>query len=103
MFLKNILPQFLIRKSTLPPREWRSQDSPKSRYNNIKVYVEKHNLHTTKRRKVSWIGHTVRRNCFPTDVIEGKIEGGIEVTGRQGRRRKQPVNNLKERKGYCKL
>jgi hypothetical protein len=35
--------------------------------------------------------------------IEGKIEGGREVTGRQGRRRKQLLDGLKETRGYCKL
>jgi hypothetical protein len=35
-------------------------------------------------------------------VIEGKIEGRIEVTGRRGRRRKQ-LYDLKEKIGYWKL
>ena len=26
--------------------------------------------------------HILRRNCLLKDVIEGEIEGGIEVTGR---------------------
>ena len=33
-------------------------------------------------------------------VTEGKIQGGIEVTGRQGRRRKKLLDDLKERRGY---
>jgi hypothetical protein len=36
-------------------------------------------------------------------VIEGKLERRIEVTGRQGRRRKQPLDELKEKKEYWKL
>jgi hypothetical protein len=36
-------------------------------------------------------------------VIEGNIEGRIEVTGRQGRRRKQLLDDLKEKLGYWKL
>jgi len=36
-------------------------------------------------------------------VIEGKIQGGIEVTGRQGRRRTKLLDDLKERRGYCHL
>jgi hypothetical protein len=36
-------------------------------------------------------------------VIEGKLEGRIEITGRQGRRRKQPLDDLKEKRSYCKL
>ena len=30
-------------------------------------------------------------------IIEGKIDGGIEVTGTQARRRKQLLDDLKER------
>jgi hypothetical protein len=36
-------------------------------------------------------------------VIEGKVEGRIEMTGRRGRRRKQLVEVFKEKKRYCKL
>jgi hypothetical protein len=32
-------------------------------------------LHTMKRRKANWIGHTLCRNCLLQHVIEGKIEG----------------------------
>jgi hypothetical protein len=32
------------------------------------------------KRKANWIGHTLRRNCLLRQVIEGKINGGIEVT-----------------------
>jgi hypothetical protein len=60
-------------------------------------------LHTINRRKDNWIGHIWRRNCLLKHVIEGKIEGGIEVTGRRGRRRKQLLNDLKENRRYWKL
>jgi hypothetical protein len=36
-------------------------------------------------------------------VTEGKIKGGIEVTGRQGRRRWKLLDDLKERIGYSRL
>jgi hypothetical protein len=36
-------------------------------------------------------------------VIEGKLEGRIEMTGRRGRRIKQLLNDLKEKRGYWKL
>jgi hypothetical protein len=36
-------------------------------------------------------------------VIEGKLEGRIEMTGRRGRRRKQLLDDLKEKKRYWKL
>ena len=39
--------------------------------------------------KANWIGHMLRRNCLLQRVIEGKIKGGIEVTGRRGRRRRK--------------
>jgi hypothetical protein len=36
-------------------------------------------------------------------VIEGKIEGRIEVMGRRGRRCKELLDDLKERRVYWKL
>jgi hypothetical protein len=52
---------------------------------------------------MNWIGHILRRNCPLHLVIQGKIKGGIEVTGRRGRRRKKLLDDLKERRGYCCL
>jgi len=37
-------------------------------------------LPAIKRRKANWVGHILRSNCFLEHVIEGKIEGMIEVT-----------------------
>jgi len=48
-------------------------------------------------------GHTLRRNYLPKHIIEGKIEERIRVTGRHGRRRKQLLGDLKERRGFWKL
>ena len=42
----------------------------------------------------------MRRNCLLRRVIEGKIKGGKEVTGRRGRRRRKLLDDLKERRGY---
>ena len=53
--------------------------------------------------KANWIGHMLRRNCLLQRVTEGKIQGGIEVTGRQGRRRRKLLDDLKERRGYSPL
>jgi hypothetical protein len=50
------------------------------------------------KKKVNWIGHILRRNCLLKQVIEGKIEGRIEVTGRRGRRRKHLLDDLKDKK-----
>ena len=55
------------------------------------------------KRKPNWIGHILRRNCLLQRVIEGKIKGGIEVTGRRGRRRRKLLDDLKERRRYSHL
>ena len=60
-------------------------------------------LHEIRKRKANWIGHIFRRNCLLQRVTEGKIQGGIEVTGRQGRRRRKLLDDLKERRGYSHL
>ena len=52
---------------------------------------------------VNWIGHILRRNCLQQRVIEGKIKGETEVTGRRGRRRRKLLDDLKERRGYSHL
>jgi hypothetical protein len=68
-----------------------------------RVKEERNILHTVKRRKANWIGHILRRNCLLKHVIEGKLEGRIEMMGRRGRRRKQLPYDLKEKRIYCKL
>jgi hypothetical protein len=45
----------------------------------------------------------LRRNCLLQRVIEGKIQGGIEVTGRRWRRRRKLLDDLKEKRGYFHL
>jgi hypothetical protein len=64
-----------------------------------RVKEERNIVHTIKRRKANWIGHILRRKCLLKHVIEGKLKGRIEMTGRQGRRRKQPLDDLKEKTG----
>jgi hypothetical protein len=65
---------------------------------------EKRNiLHTMKSRKAYWVGHILRRNFLLKDIIEGKLEGRLEVTGRGGRRSKQLLDALRGRRGYGKL
>jgi len=61
-----------------------------------RVEEEKNILHTTKRIKANPTGYTLRRICLLKHVTEGKTEGRTGVTGRRGRRRKQPLDNLKE-------
>jgi hypothetical protein len=43
------------------------------------------------------------RNCLLKHVIEGKLEGRMEVTERRGRRRKQLLDDPKEKRRYWKL
>jgi len=46
--------------------------------------------------RANWIGHILRRNCLLQRVTEGKIQGGIEVTGRQGRGRRKLLMTLRK-------
>jgi hypothetical protein len=68
-----------------------------------RVKEERNIVHTIKRRKANCIGHILRRNCLLKHVIEGKLEGRIEMTGRRGRRCKQLLDDLKEKRRYWKL
>ena len=69
----------------------------------LRVKEQRNILHEILKRKANWIGHILRRNCLLQGVIEGKVKGGIEVTGRQGRRRRKLLDDLKERGGYSYL
>jgi len=66
----------------------------------LRVKEQRNILHETSIRKANWIGHILHSNCLLQRVIEGKIKGGIEVTGRRGRRHRQLLEDLKERRGY---
>jgi len=67
------------------------------------VKEQRNILHEIRKRKANWIGHILRRNCLLQRIIEGKIQGGIEVTGRRGRRRRKLLDDLKEKRGYSHL
>ena len=67
------------------------------------VKEERNILHAINRTKADWIGHILRRNCFLKHIIEGKIWGRIEATGRRRRRSKQLPDDLEERGLYWKL
>jgi len=60
--------------------------------------VKEQILHEIRKRKANWFGHILRRNCLLQRIIEGKILGEIEVTGRQGIRRRKLLDDLKERR-----
>jgi hypothetical protein len=68
-----------------------------------RVKEQRNILHETHKRKANWVGHILRRNCLLQRVTEGKIQGGIEVTGKQGRRRRKLLDDLKERRVYSHL
>jgi hypothetical protein len=69
----------------------------------LRVKEQRNILHEIRKRKANWIDHILRRNCRLQRVIEGKIQGGIEVTGRRGRKRRKLLDDLKGRRGYSHL
>jgi len=69
----------------------------------LRVKEERNILHEISEWKANWIGHILCRNCLLQQVNEGRIKGGIEVTGRRGRRRRKLPDDLKERRGYSHL
>jgi hypothetical protein len=69
----------------------------------LRVKEQRNILHEIRKRKAIWIGHVLRRNCILQRVIEGKIKGRIEVTGRLGRKRRKLLDDLKERRGNSHL
>ena len=69
----------------------------------LQVNEQRNILHTIRKRKANWIGHILCRNCLLKQVIEGEIKGEMEVTRRQGRRRKKLLDDLKDRGEYSHL
>jgi hypothetical protein len=69
----------------------------------LRVKEQRNILHEISKWKANWIGHILRRNCLLQQVIEGKMKGGIELTGRRGRKRRKLLDDLKERRGYFHL
>jgi len=69
----------------------------------LRVKEQRNILHEIRKRKANWIGHILRRNCLLQRVIGGKIQVETEVTGRQRRRCRKLLDDLKERRGYCHL
>jgi len=69
----------------------------------LRVNEHRNILHEIRKRKAKWIGHILRRNCLLKQVIEGNINGEIEVARRGGRRRKRLLNDLKNRKRHSHL
>ena len=69
----------------------------------LRVNEQRNVLHEIRKRKANWIGHILRRNCLLKQVIEGKIQGDMEVARRRGRRRKKLLDDLQNRRGYSHL
>jgi hypothetical protein len=66
----------------------------------LRAKEQRNILHEIRKRKANWIGHIMRRNFLLQWVIRGKIQRGIEVTERQGRRRTKLLDDLKERRKF---
>ena len=69
----------------------------------LRVNEYRNIVHEIRKWKANWIGYILRRNCLLQRVIEGKIKEGIEVAGRRGRRRRNLLDELKERRRYSHL
>ena len=69
----------------------------------LRVNEQRNILHEISKRKANWIGHILRRNCLIQQIVEGKVKGWVEVTGRRGRRRKKLLDDLKDSRVYCEL
>ena len=69
----------------------------------LRVNEQRNILREISKREANWIGHILRRNCLLQRVIERKIKGRVEVTGRRGRRSRKLLEDLKERRGYSHL
>jgi hypothetical protein len=69
----------------------------------LKVKEQRNILHEISKLKGNWIGHILRGNFLLRQVIDRKIKGGVDVTGRLGRRRRKLLEYLKERRGYSHL
>jgi hypothetical protein len=59
---------------------------------------------TIKGKKDNWICHMLRRNCLLLKhIIEGKIDGRIQVMGRRGRKHKLLLDERKGKKECCQF
>jgi hypothetical protein len=69
----------------------------------LRVKEQRNILHEISKRTSNWIGHILHRNCLLQRVIVGKINGWIEVIGRRGRRCRNLLDDIKERRRYFHL
>jgi hypothetical protein len=66
------------------------------------VEEEKNVVQTTKSERLAGLITFLRRSCLLKHTAAAKVER-IKVTGRRGRRCKQLLDKLKEKRGYWKL
>jgi hypothetical protein len=69
----------------------------------LRVKEQRNILHKISKRKANWIGHILHRKCLLQHIIEGKVNGGIEVTGKRGRRRRKLLDDFRKWRGYSPL
>jgi len=69
----------------------------------LRVNVQSNILHEIRKRKANWIGNILLRNCLLKQDIEGKSKGEMEVARKRGRRRRNLLDDLKDRRGYSNL
>jgi hypothetical protein len=62
----------------------------------LRVVKDSVMLHTVKERRANWMVHILRRCCLLKHVIDGNVEGTVEVTARPGRRHKQLLDALRK-------
>ena len=78
-------------------------DGPCDKSDVLHTVKDRNIPHAIKRLEAACIAHILRRNCLPTQVLGGKIEGRIDVKVRRWRRRKQLLDDLQETIGYWTL
>jgi hypothetical protein len=70
----------------------------------LQIVKEKRNIiYAIKIRKAMSTGHILRRKGLLNHIMEVKIEGRIEVTGRRGRRCEWLLDDLNETRRHRKL
>jgi hypothetical protein len=69
----------------------------------LKVTEQRNILRVVNKRKANWIDHILSRNCLLQQVNVGEINGGIEMTGRRGRRHRKLLDDLTKRRVYLHL
>jgi hypothetical protein len=69
----------------------------------LRIKEQRNILHGINKRKANLIFSHFALKLLYTRSYWRKDKGGIEVTGRQGRRRRKVLDELKERRGYYHL